>query len=165
MNNGDGIRVSLFVCGCSLHCPGCQSQLLWNPNEGNTWNEESYQELIHELDQNWCEGLTITGGEPLFPANIPIIDEIISKIKQAYPTKSIWLYTGYTWEEIMKMMKKDAHLTSIINHIDVLLEGRYLLQYAGTDLKYVGSSNKRIIDVKKSLQEGKIILYMNNGVS
>ena len=162
MLNGEGLRVVLWVSGCSHACPGCQNQITWNANNGLLFDEAAEQEIFDELEHDWCSGLTLSGGEPLFKLNRETIADLVVKVREKYPTKDIWCYTGYTWEEIQKERKKDQNLETIIQNIDVLLDGKVILHQADEKIHYVGSRNQRIIDVPKTLETGKIVLYIDN---
>ncbi len=162
MLNGEGLRVVLWVSGCSHKCPGCQNPLTWDADDGVTFDDETVKEIYHELDQDWCDGITLSGGDPLFLANRKPIRDLVMNIRQLYPNKTIWSYTGYTWEELMAQRELDQNLEDILQNIDVLLEGRFVMSKAETKLHYVGSANQRIIDVPKSLAAKDIVLYIDN---
>ncbi len=162
MLNGEGLRVVLWVSGCSHKCPGCQNALTWDPEDGVSFDDDTIKEIYQELDRDWCSGLTLSGGDPLFLGNRKDIRDLVTNVKQIYPNKSIWAYTGYTWEELMAQREIDKNLEDILQNIDVLLEGRFVMKLKEDKLHYVGSSNQRIIDVKKSLEEGSVVLYIDN---
>ena len=162
MLNGEGLRVGLWVSGCSHKCPGCQNAITWNPDDGVEFDDDTIKEIYHELDQDWCSGLTLSGGDPLFLGNRKTIRDLVMNVKQLYKDKTIWSYTGYTWEELIAQREVDKNLDDILNCIDVLLEGRFVMKLHDDRLHYVGSSNQRIIDVKKSIEEGKVVLYIDN---
>ncbi len=160
MLNGEGLRVVLWVSGCSHHCTACQNPITWNPDDGLIVDEEVKKEIFNDLEQDWCSGITLSGGDPLYIGNREEIAKLVSEIKNKYPNKSIWCYTGYTWDELIKEKKKDKNLDIILNNIDVLIDGKFVLKLADVKLHYVGSSNQCIIDVKNSLINNKKILYM-----
>ncbi len=164
MLNGEGLRVVLWVSGCSHECPGCQNALTWNPNEGLPFDEKALKEIYQELEQEWCDGITLSGGDPLFPGNREAIRNVILNIKEKYPTKTIWCYTGYTYEALVKQSVKDNHLNDILNHIDVLLDGPFLMRLVDINKHYVGSSNQRVIDMVKTREQGEIVLYQDEEV-
>lgn len=151
MLNGDGLRVVLWVAGCSHHCKECQNPITWDPKGGIPFEESNLQELFHELDQDYVDGITFSGGDPLHEDNREEIEFLCKQIREKYPTKTIWLYTGYTWEEI--------HNWSIIKYIDVLVDGRFELSKKDITLQWKGSSNQRVIDVQDSLKMGKVVLH------
>lgn len=151
MLNGDGLRVVLWVAGCSHHCKECQNPITWDPNGGIPFEESNLQEIFHELDQDYVDGITFSGGDPLHEDNRDEIEALCKQIREKYPSKTIWLYTGYTWEEI--------HNWSIIKYIDVLVDGRFELSQKDITLQWKGSSNQRVIDVQDSLKMGKVVLH------
>lgn len=159
MLNGEGLRVVLWVSGCSHHCPACQNALTWDENDGVAFDDDTINEIYHELDQDWCSGLTLSGGDPLFLKNRNAIRNLVLNIKNLYPNKTIWSYTGYTFEELMEQTETDSDLVDILNSLDVLVDGRFVLKLADEKLHYVGSSNQRLIDVQKSLKQGKVVLW------
>lgn len=162
MLNGEGLRVVLWVSGCSHHCHACQNAITWNKNDGLIFDEKAKQELYEELEKTWCSGITLSGGDPLLKDNRKEIKKLVLEIKNKYPNKTIWCYTGYTWEELLKQKETDSDLNDILNNIDILLDGKFELLKANEKLQYVGSSNQKIIDVKKSLKSNKKILYIDN---
>ena len=162
MLNGDGLRVVLWLAGCSHHCQACQNPITWDANDGLIFDEEAKREVFSELGKSWCSGLTLSGGDPLYVGNREDVSLLVSEIKSKFPDKNIWCYTGYTWEELMKQVKDDENLKIILNNVDVLLDGRFVLSLALEKLHYVGSSNQRIIDVRSSLDTGNIDLYIDN---
>lgn len=164
MLNGEGLRVVLWVSGCNHECPGCQNALTWNPNEGINFDEEAIKEIYHELDQDWCDGITLSGGDPLFPGNRETICNLILNIKEKYPNKTIWCYTGYTYENLMKQKEKDKYLNDILEYIDVLLDGPFIMRQADINKHYVGSSNQRVIDMVETRKNGDIILYSEENI-
>ena len=126
-------------------------------------NTKEVAELVFdELEKDWCSGITFSGGDPLYLDNREDLSSLMMEIKEKFPDRNIWCYTGYTWEELMKQVKDDKNLKNSLNSVDVLLEGRFVLGLALEKLHYVGSSNQCIIDVKKSLKENKKILYIDN---
>ena len=127
MLNGEGLRVVLWVSGCSHHCPACQNAFTWNENDGVDFDDNAINEIYKELENDWCDGITLSGGDPLFLKNRKTIRDLVLNIKTRYPNKTIWSYTGYTWEELMDQMPNDENLRDILNNIDVLCEGRFVL--------------------------------------
>ena len=151
MLNGDGLRVVLWVSGCEHHCKNCQNPETHDPNGGIPFDVEAAEELVDSLEQPYCAGLTISGGDPLYLGNIETVKNLCKEVKFFYPEKTIWLYTGYTWEQI-----KDLE---VIKYVDVLVDGRYIEELADVDYKWAGSTNQRVIDVQKSLELNKIVLH------
>ena len=163
MNNGSGLRVVLWLSGCSHHCKGCQNPQTWNPNSGIPFDENAKKELFEELEKDYISGLTLTGGDPLHENNIDEILSLIYEIKDKYPDKTIWLYSGYTLEETIYPILKatNVHLkrATIIKLSDVFIDGEYIEALRDITLKWRGSSNQRVIDVQESLKQNKVILY------
>lgn len=162
MLNGEGLRVVLWTSGCSHHCQACQNPITWDPDDGLVFDEQAKNEIFEELEKEWCSGLTLSGGDPLFIKNRETMASLVAEVKQKYPNKDIWCYTGYTWKELMSQIEDDENLKVILNNIDVLLDGRFMLHLALEKLHYVGSSNQQIIDVKKSLTNNEVCLYIDN---
>ena len=170
MLNGSGLRVVLWVSGCSHHCKGCQNPQTWNPKSGILFDENVKEELFTELSKDYISGITFSGGDPLYIENVPEVLELIKEIKEKYPTKTIWLYSGYTWEQIMQIEFSNSDLVpnyetiydyrkEIIELCDVFVDGEYVEDKRDVSLKWCGSSNQRIIDVQKSIKKCNIILY------
>ncbi len=157
MLNGSGLRVVLFVSGCSHYCEDCQNSITWDANGGILFDENAMQEIKDELKNNWCAGITFSGGDPLYPRNRKKIKEIISEIKKDYPDKNMWLYTGYKYEDLLEESKDDIYLKYIINNIDILIDGEFEKDKLSPDKHWVGSSNQRVIDIKKTLDSEMII--------
>lgn len=164
MLNGEGLRVVLWTSGCSHRCHACQNPITWNCNDGLEFDEAARDEIYEELDKDWCSGLTLSGGDPLFLGNRSDIAKLVSDVKRRYPNKSIWCYTGYTWKNLMEQLNDDKNLQKILGNIDVLLDGKFMLHLASEKIHYVGSSNQQIIDVKKSLESNEICLYIDNSM-
>ena len=151
MLNGDGLRVVLWTAGCNHHCKGCHNPITWDENGGIPFDAEAEAELFEALDKSYIDGITFSGGDPLFPNNREEVARLIRKCVNDYPSKTIWLYTGYLWEEV-----KDL---DFIKYIDVLADGEFVEALKDNNIQWVGSSNQRIIDVKKSLEINKVVLY------
>ena len=153
MLNGSGIRVVLWVSGCDHNCKGCQNPITWDVNNGIPFDEDAYQEIINDLEQDYCSGITFSGGDPMHIDNRECILIVCQDIKKLYPNKTIWMYTGYTFEQI-----KDS---PILKYIDVLVDGEYKEELRNIEMHWAGSTNQRIIDVKETLKQGKIITIQN----
>lgn len=162
MLNGEGLRVVLWTSGCSHRCHACQNPITWDSNDGLIFDEEAKNEIYKELEKSWCSGLTLSGGDPLFLKNREEIAKLVSDVKRKFKDKTIWCYTGYTWNELMEQLSTDKSLQKILSNIDVLLDGKFMLHLASEKIHYVGSSNQKIIDVKKSLESGEVCLYIDN---
>ena len=153
MLNGDGLRVVLWVAGCEHHCPFCQNPETHNPESGIEFDKNAWLEICEQLDKDYIDGITLSGGDVLAIYNRQTITELVKEIKNIYPHKTIWCYTGYTFEEI-----KDLE---IMKYIDVLVDGRFIIDLKEENLKWRGSSNQRVIDIQNTLKENKVILYCN----
>lgn len=154
ISNGEGIRVSLFVQGCSFHCKNCFNQETWDFNGGKEFTTEEVDKIIKLANKDYIAGLSILGGEPLHPNNIESVSMLCEYFKFKYPEKTIWIWTGFKYEDILK--KENNY--NIFNYIDVLIDGQFEEDKKDLTLKWRGSSNQRVIDCKKSLAENKIIL-------
>jgi len=150
MLNGDGLRVVLWVAGCSHGCPGCQNPITWDINGGLIFDEKAKEEIFHELNKDYVSGITLSGGDPLHPNNREEIATLIKEIRSRYPSKTIWLYTGYTFEEINNL--------SFIKDIDVIVDGRFIKEELDPSLQWKGSRNQRVILVKHTLDSNTIVL-------
>ena len=156
MLNGDGLRVVLWVAGCNHYCKNCQNPITWDINGGIPFNKNAIKEIVEELSKDYCSGITFSGGDPLHPYNRKEILNIIENvIKPYFPNKTIWIYTGYKWEELLN----DMVCNKIIKLIDVLVDGEYIQELNSPDKHWVGSSNQRVIDVQKTLLKGDIVLW------
>lgn len=148
MNNGDGLRVALWLSGCSHYCKGCQNIQTWNPNSGIPFDEEAEEELFRELNKDYISGLTLSGGDPLHENNLKDVLQLINKFKNLHPNKTIWLYTGYTFEEIKNEIdawhQDEFILNQIINSVDVVVDGKYIEELRDITLEWRGSSNQNI---------------------
>ena len=164
--NGPGIRTSLFVSGCTHHCKGCFNEMAWDFNSGLEYTTEVEGEIISSLSPSFIKGLTILGGEPMEVRNQKGIVGLVKRIKKEMPDKTIWLFSGYTFEELLESTNSRCHCEytmEILENIDVLVDGKFVLELKDFSLKFRGSSNQRIIDMKRSLAENKVVLseYMN----
>ena len=154
MKNGDGLRVVLWLAGCSHHCPNCQNPVTWNPNDGILFDKNARKELLDIISQDYISGITFSGGDPLFESNREEVYELIEYIKSVYPNKTVWLYTGYTFNDLKKFVP-----IGILNKIDVIIDGPYIEKFRDTSLKWRGSSNQRVINVRKTIDTGNIVLH------
>lgn len=150
MLNGHGLRVVLWLSGCNHYCKGCHNQITWDALSGLEFDEAAETELFSFLEKPYTSGITLSGGDPLFPANREEVTALIAKIRTSYPDKTIWLYTGFLWEEICDL--------DLIKNLDVLVDGEFVEDLHNTTLHWVGSSNQRIIDVPKTLAKGEVVL-------
>lgn len=143
MLNGDGLRVVLWVAGCEHCCKGCQNPLTWDPNGGIEFDDNAKNEIFEQLDKPYISGITFSGGDPLHCANRDVVKSLANEIKQKYPDKTIWLYTGDVWENVMNY--------SLIKYVDVLVDGEFEQDKKDVTLMWKGSSNQRVIDVQATL--------------
>lgn len=151
MKNGDGLRVVLWVSGCDHYCPECQNPVTWDPNDGLIFDENAARELKNLLEKDYIDGLTLSGGDPLYEGNRSIVTTLCESVKEAFPDKTIWLYTGYCYEDVKDLPVMDS--------IDILVDGPYVEKLRDVNLKWRGSSNQRVIDVQKTRELGKIVLW------
>jgi anaerobic ribonucleoside-triphosphate reductase activating protein len=148
--NGIGVRVSLFVSGCRNHCEGCFQPQTWDFDYGLPFTKETEEEIVKALRPSWIQGLSILGGEPMEPENENILLPFIKRVKEIYPKKDIWLYSGYTYEELKGR--------KILQYVDVLVDGRFEEKLRDPSLAFRGSSNQRILNVPASLKAGVAVL-------
>ena len=159
--NGEGVRVTLFVSGCRHHCKGCFNADTWDFNYGKPFTEETEQIILDSLSPSYIKGLTLLGGEPLEPENQKALLPFLKKVREQYPNKDIWCYTGFTFEDdLLKCSRAKIEETDeFLSLIDVLVDGKFIEELKNISLRFRGSSNQRIIDVKASLKSGKTILW------
>lgn len=151
MLNGDGLRVVLWVSGCSHGCRGCHNPVTWDPNGGLEFDEEAKEEVYAELEKDYISGITFSGGDPLYYANRPEVLKLAQEIKEKFPQKTIWLYTGFAWETIKEL--------EIMEYLDVLVDGEFIQEQKDTMLHWRGSANQRVIDVPATRKSGQVILH------
>lgn len=149
MLNGDGLRVVLWLSGCSHCCKGCQNPLTWDPNGGLLFDDTAKKEIFDQLDQNYISGITFSGGDPLHEANRLDVRTFMSEIKEKYPDKTIWMYTGDVWDNVYQ--------NPIMQYVDVLIDGEFEIDKRDTNLLWKGSSNQRVIDVQASLKSDDVL--------
>lgn len=159
--NGEGVRVSLFVSGCTHHCKGCFNEETWDFSYGNPFTLETEEILLSALEPFYVSGLTLLGGEPLEHVNQKAILPFLKKMRKIYPKKTVWCYTGYIWEKdiIGKMYKKWEETPELLEYIDVLVDGPFVEEKKNIQLLFRGSENQRLIDVKKSLSAKEVVLW------
>ena len=161
--NGIGVRVSLFVSGCTHHCKGCFNEQTWDFNFGKPYTEETEEAILSALAPDYIEGLTLLGGEPFEPQNQRALLPLLKKLREKMPNKTVWCYSGYLFDrELLTESRARCEITDeMLSYLDVLVDGRFVEAQKSLMLKFRGSSNQRIIDVKKSLEAGSVILYMD----
>lgn len=159
--NGIGVRVSLFVSGCRNHCPGCFQPETWSFQHGEPFTEETEEALLKMLAPDYINGLSLLGGEPFEPENQAVLLPFLEKVKKLYPGKTIWSYSGYTWEDLTsgthRVCTQDT--PRMLSLIDILVEGPFVQELKNIRLRFRGSENQRIIQVKPSLEKGEIVLW------
>ena len=151
MLNGDGLRTVLWVAGCEHRCRGCHNPITWDVDGGVPFDEAAEQELFEKLSADYISGITFSGGDPLHKRNRDEITRLAKKVCETLPGKTIWLYTGYSWEDISDL--------EIIPLLDVLVDGKYVEAVRDPKLHWKGSSNQRVIDVQETLRLGKVVLF------
>lgn len=170
MNNGNGLRVVLWLSGCSHHCYNCQNPQTWNPDSGIPFDESAKQEIFNELSKDYISGITFSGGDPLHENNLDEVLKLVQEIRISFPEKTIWLYTGYEMSEIVKQEQYEkvngildvwSKRLEIIKLVNVLVDGEYIDEQRDLTKKWAGSSNQRVIDVQQSLAQNKVLLYCN----
>lgn len=167
ISNGEGIGIALFVQGCHFHCYNCFNPETWDFKSGKEWNRNTQEQFINLAKKDYISRVSILGGEPLAKENVFDVFDMVHNIKKLTNNK-IWLYTGYTFEEIINPISKlNRNVTSraicirkeIVNNIDILVDGQYIDELRDITLAWRGSSNQRVIDVKESLRQGNVVLY------
>lgn len=155
--DGDGVRCSIYVSGCPFACKGCYNKIVQDFNYGVDYTDELEERILNDLAQPYVQGLTLLGGEPFL--NTPVLNRLVAKVRERFgDSKDIWSWSGYYWEELLQ--ETDDKLW-LLNHIDVLVDGRFELDKLDLNLRFRGSSNQRIIDVKKSLAQGEMVLWLD----
>lgn len=176
ISNGEGVGVSLFVQGCDRHCFNCFNSETWDFNGGKEWTEETKNKFIKLIDRPYVNRISVLGGEPLAEQNLDEILSLIKEIRISFPEKTIWLYTGYELNQIMNIKVTQPFFScqdleskiqnvlkrqEIIKMCDVVVDGEYIDEQKDLSLKFRGSKNQRVIDVKQSLTQNKVVLYCN----
>ncbi len=159
--NGEGVRVSLFVSGCTHHCKNCFNAETWDFNYGKPFTKEVEDRLISDLAPGYIDGLSLLGGEPFEPQNQKVLLPFLKRVKERYPDKTVWCYTGYLFDSELrsKSRARCEYTDEMLSLIDVLVDGEFVQALYDISLQFRGSSNQRIIDVKKSLESGEVVLY------
>lgn len=159
--NGIGVRTSLFVSGCRHHCKGCFNPETWSFEYGKTYTKETEDDIVSSIAPYYISGLTVLGGEPFEPENQATIVGLLKRVKEKYPDKNIWVYSGYLFEELTGKIPSHARCEvtdEMLSYIDILVDGEFVEAKKDISLHFRGSSNQRIIDVKKTLETGEISL-------
>lgn len=162
--NGEGVRISLFVSGCTHRCKNCFNEIAWDFSYGAPFDEGIQNQILTELGSSFIAGISLLGGEPLEPQNQTALYPFIKKVKEKYPDKTIWCYTGFVLDEktgVLREKHKNTEVTkALISLFDVLVDGPYVEELHDIRLKFRGSSNQRVIDVQKTLKNEECVLYM-----
>ena len=159
--NGTGVRVSLFVSGCRHHCKGCFNAETWDFNYGKPYTGETEKEILEALKPNYIQGITLLGGEPFESENQAELSALLKRVREMYPEKDVWIYSGYTYEELTDPDNGSCHgkyTDDMLSMTDILVDGEFHLQERDLTLKFRGSSNQRIIDIQSTIENGRVIL-------
>lgn len=140
--NGTGIRTVLWLAGCTHHCKGCHNPGTWDVNGGKIFGDAAKQELFNSLKRTWIDGLTLSGGDPLHPGNREDVAALAKEVKEKFPDKTIWLYTGYLYESVCDL--------EVMQYVDIVVDGEFVEELADAEYKFAGSTNQRIIDVRRN---------------
>lgn len=161
--NGPGVRVSLFVSGCTHHCKGCFNEVAWDFDYGTPFTQETIDSILQMLKPAYVKGITLLGGEPFEPQNQPDLVDLLRQIRASYPQKSIWAFSGYLFDkDIQPGRLGDPAITKeFLSYLDVLVDGRFVEEKKDLSLRFRGSSNQRIIDVPASLAAGEVVLWQD----
>ena len=164
--NGEGVRTSLFVSGCRHHCKNCFNEATWDFGYGNLFTEETMEQIFQSVDHEWVNGISLLGGEPFEPENQKVLVPFLVMFRERFPDKTVWCYTGFTIEQILGSTEEKSRAATDISKemlslIDVLVDGPYCEELHSLALKFRGSSNQRVIDIKKSIANKKIVLYLD----
>lgn len=155
ISNGPGVRISIFMQGCSFHCKECFNPETWDFNKGKEFTYDTIRQILYLGQEDYIAGLSILGGEPLHEFNIKGTTKLIDEFKKHFINKTVWVWTGYKFEDLLK--RED--IQKLIHNVDVLVDGQFEIQNKDIRLQYCGSSNQRVIDVQKTLSEGDIVLW------
>ena len=163
MLNGDGLRVVLFCAACNHQCKNCQNPETWSENAGKYFDELAQEEILNELNNDYISGITLSGGDPLHINNVISMYYLCKTIKEKFPNKTIWLYSGYTYEDIYRNNNlKELHCSfakKLLGLVDVFVDGKYIEELSDVNYHWAGSTNQRVIDMQKTIEVGKIVLY------
>lgn len=157
--NGPGVRVTIFVSGCTHHCKGCFNEMTWDFQYGRQFGEQDIEKILKLLEPSYIAGLTLLGGEPMEYVNQQGLLPLLRNVKEKYPDKSVWCYTGYQFDKdiLQDFCKKWQETQEMLSYLDVVVDGEFVEELKDISLRFRGSSNQRIIDVKKSMQTGEIV--------
>ena len=158
--NGPGVRISLFVSGCTHRCPNCFNEVAWDFNYGKPFTEENIDQILEYLEPDYIWGLTLLGGEPMGRSNQQGLLPLVRKVKERYPYKSIWCFSGYLFDRdiVGRMMKEWPETKELLSYIDVLVDGEFIESQKDLTKRFKGSANQRTIDVQASLKEDRVVI-------
>ena len=159
--NGPGVRVSLFVSGCTHRCKGCFNEIAWDFDYGQPFTQQTVDQILDMMKPAYIKGITLLGGEPFEPSNQPALVDLLRQVRAAYPEKSVWAYSGYIFDrDILPGRLGDPAVTrQLLSHLDVLVDGPFILEQKNLSLRFRGSSNQRLIHVPASLERGEVVLW------
>ena len=159
--NGPGVRVSLFVSGCPHHCPGCFNEATWDFDYGKPFTQEVMDSVLKHLEPSYISGLTLLGGEPMVRQNQKALLPLLKRVRETFPHKNIWCYTGYVYETDIcdRMVKEWEETKTFLSYIDVLVDGPFVQTQHDITLRFRGSANQNLIDVPKTIKSGKLVLW------
>ncbi len=160
--NGTGVRVTLFVSGCTNRCPGCFQPQTWDFCYGRPFTDETEAEIFRELDKSYVDGLTVLGGEPFEPQNQPALTSLLRRVKERYPNKTIWCFSGFRLHDELLCegsYPRTEHTDKMLSYIDVLVDGRFVQELKDISLQFRGSRNQRIIDLNRTRETGEIVIW------
>ena len=164
MTDGTGFRTSIYCQGCRHHCKNCHNPQTWDFNSGIEFDLAAKEEIFEQLNKDYISGITFSGGDPLHKNNIDEVLDLCKYIRKNFPTKTIWIYTGYTWDYIFDITNTvdvfhNQIREEILKHCDVLVDGKFIKELADVNYHWAGSTNQRVIDVQKSLEKGDAVLW------
>ncbi len=164
--NGPGVRTCLFVSGCTHRCPGCFNFEAWDFNAGDPFDQAVQDALVESLVPDYVDGMTILGGEPMEPSNQEALVEFLERVRKTYPEKSLWMYTGDTYEDLIddKSARHTPYTNRILDVLDVLVDGKFVQKLYDITLRFRGSSNQRLIDLKKTREVGEVVLWSDEKI-
>lgn len=159
--NGPGVRVSVFVSGCTHCCKGCFNKEAWDFDYGMPFTEETIETVLKYMEPSYVKGLTVLGGEPMEPQNQTAVLAMLKRVKEVYPEKSVWMFSGYDYETdiLGRMWKEVPETKEILSYLEVLVDGKFVEELKNLSLRFKGSSNQRTILVQESLDAGQVVLY------
>lgn len=164
--NGPGVRVTLFVSGCTHHCKECFNPETWDFNYGEEFTDKTIAEIIEALKPSYIRGITILGGEPFEPSNQEYVLKLIKSVKKTFPTKDVWMYSGYLLDDelLSESRARCEYTDELLSMVDVLVDGEFMIDKKNIMLKFRGSENQRIIDVPTSLGTGKVVVIPDDKI-